>query len=106
MEVAKPLRDHTSAIVKSFESRKPLAASRPLRSLVLFHEDAGGFGAHDAGVGEFAARQLRPQIRTADVYRLPPLRSVLLDEPYLAQFRVIGREADLHRLDQQFALQF
>src|SRR5262245_45620543 len=70
-------------------------------ALVLLGQHASSFGAHDAGVGQLALLQLLAKLRSRDVHRLPPLRGVLLDEPNATEFRIVGREADLHRVDLQ-----
>src|SRR5262245_39504784 len=76
--------------------------STPLHA---FDEDAGRLRTHDALVGQFSLAQLLAQLPAADRYLLEAPRPVLIDQADPAQLLVEGREADLHRLDQQLALQ-
>src|SRR5262249_1175922 len=68
-------------------------------------QDAGRLRAHHPGVGQLAGAQLLAQLPAADVHLLVPLRGALVNQADPAQLLVEGREADLHRLDQQLALQ-
>src|SRR5262249_57039229 len=77
------------------------AAGSPRCSLRLhaLDQDARRLGAHDALVGQLAGAQRLAEVAAADRDLLLSLRPVLVDQPDAAQLLVVGREADLHRLD-------
>src|SRR5262245_32022372 len=90
--------------------KKPTSGIRTwaLRTSLALHalnEDAGRLGAQDARVGQDAGSQFLAQLAAADRYLLVALRAPFIDEADAAEFLVECGEANLHRLDQQFAFQ-
>ena len=79
--------------------------NRGLLALHALDQNLRRLRPHDARVGQFAGAQLLAQLAAADRHLLVALRPVLVDQADAAQLLVEGREADLHRLDQQLALQ-
>src|SRR5262249_16417042 len=86
-----------------FSSPTVSCRSLPLHAL---DEDPRRLAAHDPRVRQDAGPQLLPQFPAADGPLLVALRTALIDQPHPAQLLVERREADLHRLDEQLALQF
>src|SRR5260370_14228663 len=70
-----------------------------------FNQNLRRLRAHDAGIGELAGAEFFAQLAAADRYLLVALGSAVIDQADPAQLLVICRETNLHRLDQQLALE-
>src|SRR5262249_12152743 len=84
----------------------PKAGRQPLSPFHALDQDAGRLRPHHPRVGQLARPQLLAQLPAADRHLLVTLGRTLVDQADAAQLLVERREADLHRLDFQVALEF
>src|SRR5262249_41652909 len=77
----------------------------PLARLHSLNQNLRRLGPHDAGVGQDAGAELLAQLPPADRDLFIAFRPILIDQANAAQLFIKGREADLHRLNEQLPLQ-